>query len=500
MRGRNTGCLTWPDVTPPLFSTPARPGRWYPWKVLTVTALGNLLVFLNSTSVNVALPAISADFGSDAATADWYLLSYALALTGFILVLARISDLLGRRSFYLGGLALFTLASLAGAIAGGPEALILARVLQGVAAAAILVNANAQIADAFPPRLLATGLSVNIMMASVSSMIGPIVGGALLDAFGWRALFLVNVPFGVVGVVLGLLVLRRDGHRPPAGSRFDVAGALLSVLALGALLFGVNRLSAWGFADARPYLALGLSAAAFVAFVLVERRVRSPLVDLGLVTEKARGLAYATAFLMAFAQAAVLVVVVLYLQLVRGASAAETGIYAAITAASIMLASPVSGWLTRWFSSRTVSTAGATITALGYALLAGAFAGGGAGALLIVGLVLIGAGIGVFTAPNTAAIMGGLPPEKRAISNGIRSVLFNGAQAFGTAVVLLLIGTWLADAGADGYAESLAPGAGASAVAAGFAAIAGLLGLLSAAAAGCSAARGGPWRAPSKAA
>jgi EmrB/QacA subfamily drug resistance transporter len=466
----------------------------YPWKVLTVTTLGSLLVFVNSTSVNVALPSISSDFGVQAATADWFLLSFMLSLTGLVLIFSRISDMVGRRRLYLGGLLLMTLASAGAVFATGPAALILFRTLQGIAAAAIITNANAQIADAFPQRLLGVGLSINIMMASVASMLGPAIGGLLLEAFGWRSLFIVNIPFGVLGLALGLMVLRKEAPRAASGAaaRFDYAGAVLSALGLAALMFGINRLSAWGWADPRALGLLVLAVTAFAVFGAVEKRVREPLVDFALIRDRARGLAYATAFLMSFAQASVLVLVVLYQQLVLGVSPAETGLVAAVSAASVMLASPLAGQLTRWFSSRSVSTAGALISFAGYVVLTTCFTDGPDSGLLIPSLALIGAGNGIFTAPNTAAVMGGLASNKRGISNGIRSVLYNAAQTMGTAVVLLILGQWLTAAGINGYSGVVASD---KTVIGGFLVAGLLLVVCTLLAVICSAARGGPWRA-----
>ena len=142
-----------PGVRPPARSSALSSDRpttgrdWYPWKVLSVTSLGNLLVFTNTTSVNVALPAISADLAVSAATADWFLLSFMVSMTMFVMVFGRISDILGRRRLYLGGLVVMTLASVAAALAQEPGMLIAMRLLQGVAAASIITNANAQVAD-----------------------------------------------------------------------------------------------------------------------------------------------------------------------------------------------------------------------------------------------------------------------------------------------------------------------------------------------------------------
>ncbi|NQX14063.1 MFS transporter [Microbacteriaceae bacterium VKM Ac-2855] len=422
-----------------------------PWAVLVVTTLGSMLMFVNATSINVALPDISGELDVPAATADWFLLAYMLTLSMFVLVFSRLSDMIGRRRLYLAGLGLMIVASLLAAATTEPIALIALRALQGVAAASIIPNANAIISDAFPPALLAVGLSINIMMASAAGILGPVLGGLLLDAAGWRSLFIVNVPFGVIALALGLFLLPRDHRVRSDGDRFDLAGAALAASALAALLLGVNRSSAWGITDARVWALLGGAVVLGIAFVAVERRAAVPLIDTTILTERSRALALTTAFLMAFPQSAVLVLVVLYQQLVLGASTVQAGLAAALTAAALVITSPLAGALARWFSSRTVSSVGCALSAVGYGLVALSFTGG-AGAALVAGLLLVGAGNGIFTAPNTAAIMSGLPGSRRGIANGVRSVLFNGAQTTGTAVALLLVSAGLAAVGIDGYA------------------------------------------------
>ncbi|NQX25796.1 MFS transporter [Microbacteriaceae bacterium VKM Ac-2854] len=462
-----------------------------PWAVLVVTTLGSMLMFVNATSINVALPAISGELGVPAATADWFLLAYMLTLSMFVLVFSRLSDMIGRRRLYLAGLGLMIVASLLASATTEPIALIVLRALQGVAAASIIPNANAIISDAFPPSMLAVGLSINIMMASAAGILGPVLGGLLLDAAGWRSLFLVNVPFGVVALVLGVFLLPKDHRARSAGDRFDVAGAVLAASALAALLLGVNRSSAWGLADARVLALLGAALVLGALFVAVERRAAVPLIDTAILAERSRALALTTAFLMAFPQSAVIVLVVLYQQLVLGASTVQAGLAAALTAAALVVTSPLAGALARRFSSRTVSSVGCALSALGYGLVALSFAGG-SGPALVAGLLLIGAGNGIFTAPNTAAIMSGLPGSRRGIANGVRSVLFNGAQTTGTAVALLLVTAGLAAVGIDGYATVVAD---PSAVEPAFIGAGVLLAGFGVAATIASIARGGPWLA-----
>jgi EmrB/QacA subfamily drug resistance transporter len=460
------------------------------WAVLVVTTFGSLLIFVNSTATNVALPAISADLRVAAATADWVLLSFMLTLSMSVLVVSRISDMVGRRRIYLAGLAVLVVSSVAAAFADSVGLLAALRGVQGVAAAIIITGATAVISDVFPAHRLAGALSINIMMASVAGMLGPLVGAVLLDAFGWRALFLVNVPFGLVALALAAKVLPHDRRAPAPGESLDVPGAILSAVGLACLLLAVNRSSAWGVGDPRV---LGLGAAAVVvlgAFVVVERRAARPLVDLGLVADRNRALAYATAFLMALPQAASLVLVVLYQQTVLGAPSIEAGVAATVTAAALVVTSPIAGVLARFLTPRSVSSAGCLLAAVGYLLLGLSMTGTGAGVVFHLGLVLVGVGNGIFMAPNTASIVRGLPVDRRGIANGIRSLMFNGAQTLGAATALLLVAAGLAGAGIGGYDGVAADPAGALG---GFHVAAGVLVVSALAATVTSVCRSGAW-------
>ncbi|MCM0621142.1 MFS transporter [Nocardioides bruguierae] len=455
---------------------------------MTVTTLGSLLMFLNSSSVSVALPAISSEMGVTTVLADWVLLGYMLSLTAGVLVFSRLGDLHGRRHLYIGGLVVMIVASLLAALSGNIWVLVVLRVLQGLAAAAIIPNANAIISDAFESDRLALGLSVNIMMASAAMILGPVVGGWLLELFGWRSIFVVNVPFGLVAVGLALAVLRRDARTPQAGERLDVRGAVLAAVALVVLILALKRFSGAGSAlSALGLLALG--AVLLAVFVAHVRRVPSPLVDVAVMTDRSRALAYATAFLMSFPQSGAMLLVVLYQQIVRGTSAVDAGIAVAVLAGAIVVTSPLAGWLARTFAPRSVSSAGCAMSALGYVALAVAVGGDAPGVLFYGGLVLVGAGNGVFTAPNTAAIMAELPAWRRGIANGVRSVMFNSAQTMGTAVALVLVTVGLSAAGHDTY-DVVATD---DTVVAGFRVACLLLVLSAVAATLTSLARGGAW-------
>lgn len=421
------------------------PGRLHderevrPGAVLAVTTLGLFLILVGSSSVNVALPEISRALHASTATADWFLLGFMVANTACILVFGRLSDLIGRRRIFLIGMAVYVAASVVAAVAPTAEVLIVLRVVQGIAGATTVTNSTALLTDVYPSARLAGALGVNISAAAVASTVGPTIAGVLVEAFGWQSIFLVNLPFGIASVVLGARVLPRDRRHASDGPRetFDVTGAVLSAAGFSVLLVAVSRIGTVPADD--PLLVGGfvLGGALLVAFVTVEARVTHPLVDVRLVAERARAFAYSAAFCNSFARAGITVLVVLQVQVVEGAGAIAAGLVVVPLAAGMAVASPVAGRLAGRLSARTLSTAGATLCTVALAVLVPVLGTSTAWTLAL--LAAAGVGVALFTTPNTASIMRGVDPGRRAVANAVRSVLFNSAQALGTSITLLLV-------------------------------------------------------------
>lgn len=415
--------------------------------MLAVATLGLMFVIINGSSVNVALPAMSAYFDVQANTADWFLLAFMLANTSSILVFGRISDMLGRKRIYLGGIAVFVVLSVLTVFAPNATVLIILRALQGVAAATTVTNTAALIADAFPPNRLAHGLGLNLTAAAVANTIGPTVGGMLITAFGWQSIFLINVPFGIAAIALGARVLADKHLAPSAHERFDYTGAVLSAVGLASLLYGVNQISVGGLAAPRVLVFIPTGVVLLGAFVVVESRVAHPLVDVTLVRNYARACAYGAAFFNSFCRAGTVVIVVLHQQIVGHRTPAEAGFVVMVMAAAMMIGAPLAGRLSTRYSARTLSSFG------GFVLVAGMVGltlcvDNDSLASVMACLAVIGFGIGLFTTPNTTSIMAGVVPHRRATANAVRSVLFNSAQALGTTVSLLV----LTASGVESYA------------------------------------------------
>jgi EmrB/QacA subfamily drug resistance transporter len=421
----------------------------YAWRVLSVTSLGVTLTGLNTSTLDVALPAVSRHFTATPTQASWILLAYMLVNTTMILVFGRIADLVGRRRLYIAGLGSFMLASLVCGFAPTAGWLIGFRGVQAIGAAAIITNTTALLTDAFPRRMLATALGLNITIISAAQVAGPVVGGAMVQAFGWRAVFLFNVPVGLLGVAWAVLTLRAS-PATAAGEHFDLPGALLSAVALSGLVVALSQGGAVGWTSVEVVVGAVVFVVALPLFLAVQvarpRRGRDPLVDLRLFADRERAMAYLALSLLAVARFAVVLLVSLFLQAAQGLDALQAGLRVLPVALGMMVVSPLAGRLATRVELRLLGTAGLLLTAVGLLVLAIAVRPSLPGTVVAPALLAVGVGTGLFMTPNTSAIMASVPPERRGIANGLRSMLQNTGFVVSTAMSLAIVTSPLADA------------------------------------------------------
>src|ERR1700761_545432 len=405
----------------------------YAWRVLSGTSLGVLLAGTHTSTLDVALPVVARLFSANATQASWIVLSYMLVNTILILVFGRVADIVGRRRLYMVGLAILTGASVLCGFA--PSALVLAvcRALQAVGAAALITNTTALLTDAFPKRLLSTGLSFNVTATAAAQVAGPLVGGALATAFGWRAVFWFNVPFGVAGMLWAIRTLRVD---PPRRTRepFDLVGAGLTFTLVGGLVLALSEGGALGWSDPLVVVGGALFAVSLPAFIITQRRRRYPMLDLSMFSDRERSMAFASTMLMAVARFAVVLLIALYLQAASGANPFQAGVRVIPVAGGMGLASPLAGWLAKRDPVRWVSSTGMAIAATGLAVLAATISPTLAYPVIGGCLLAVGIGSGIFMTPNTTSIVSGVQPGRRGIVNGVRSMLQNTGYAVRTAM------------------------------------------------------------------
>ncbi len=392
----------------------------YRWIVLAVTSLGALLAALTSGTLVIALPDILRDLHTDLFTLMWIVVGYTLAATVLVLNAGRIADQVGRARTYTGGFALFTGASIVCALAPSAFVLVIARILQGVGGAFVMANSAALVTDAFPRRELGRALGINAMVVGAGLILGPILGG-VLTSFGWQTVFWFNVPIGIVGTVAAATLLVEQGQRSERAG-LDLAGSLIYLLGLTGLVTALAFGGIYGWTT--PWVLGGLAAfiLATPAFLWVEWHHPAPLLDLGLFRNRLFAMGNLTGLLNGVARTGVLFLLVFYLQGARGYDPVTAGLMLAPLALGLLVLSPISGALADRIGSRFLATLGMVVTAVGLLGLMTLQVDTPYWQLATWQLI-IGAGSGLFISPNTSAVMGVVPREKRGMGSGARMML-----------------------------------------------------------------------------
>lgn len=408
----------------------------YKWWALSCTSLGMLLATVNSGTLVIALPDLERALGVSLLTLVWVILAFMIASTVLVLTFGRLSDLFGRKRAFVAGFAIFTVASLGAGFATGGTDLIVWRIVQGIGGALLFANASPLVTDAFPRDQLGVAMGTNVMVAGVGLVLGPVLGGALVH-ISWHWVFWFNVPIGVAGTAWAALVLR-ELVRPEADPRFDWWGTITFVLGLTGLTLGISRGGIVSWSDPLTIGSLVAAAVLLPAFLVVERRAASPMLDLTLFADRGFSAATGAAFLSGLSRFALTFVFVLYFQGAQGDDPILAGVKLAPLAAGMLISSPLAGaWADR-HGARLLAAAGLVISAVGMAGMT-MLETETAYWLAALWLLVTGLGSGMFNSPNTAAMMGAVPVHRRGIAGGTRMMLQNTGSVLSIAFVLAIV-------------------------------------------------------------
>jgi EmrB/QacA subfamily drug resistance transporter len=413
---------------------PARPS--YRWWVLAVTSIGALMASLTSGTLIIALPDILRDLHTDIFSLLWIVVGYTLVATVLVLNAGRVADMVGRSRSYTLGFVIFTVASILCALAPDATQLIAWRLVQGVGGALLMANATALVTDAFPRPELGKALGINAMVIGAGAILGPILGG-WLTSFGWRTIFWFNVPIGIAGILAaGLILVDQVAHDRRV--EIDWWGSLLYFVGLMGLMMALAFGGVYGWTT-------WWVIAGFVAFIVaspillwVEAHHHAPLLDLTLFRDRLFLMGNVTGFLNSIARNGVLFLLVFYLQGARGENPVTAGIMLAPLAIGLIVLSPISGVLADRYGSRGLATAGMVITGLGLLGLMTIDVATPYWQLAFWQLV-VGAGSGIFNSPNTSAVMGVVPPNKRGVGAGTRMMLMQSGFVVSIALAIGLV-------------------------------------------------------------
>lgn len=410
--------------------------------ILVACSFAFIIVQLDVTIVNVALPQIGAELNAGVSKLQWVVDAYTLGFAVFLLSAGVLGDKYGARRVFMTGFGLFTVASLACAIAPSALTLNVARAAQGIGAAALVPSSLSLLSAAYAhdKKLLAKAISLWTAAGGVAIAAGPVLGGLLLSAFGWRSIFWVNIPICIAGFWLTARVVPARRGKDPQRS-FDLPGQLLAIVALTSLIGAVIEVASLGIGSWRVQCELVLSFCAGALFLLVEQRGAAPMMPLTLFHEAAFSAAVLFGVLVNFAYYGVIFVLSFYLQQVRGFTVLHAGLIFLPLTATFIASNLASGAMMARVGVRMPMILGGAIGAAGYALLGLVGVSDDASFLqMLPGLALIPAGMGLAVPAMTTSILSAVPPTQ----TGTASAVLNTARQVGGAIGVAVFGALVA--------------------------------------------------------
>lgn len=408
---------------------------------LLATGLGLFMIFLDALIVNVALPVIQADFQVGESGLQWVVTTYSIGMAVAIMSAATLADLHGRRKLYIGGIALFTASSIACGVAPTLDVLNVARMIQGIAAATVNVSSLALVSSAFPdPKQKVHAIGIWTAIASTATAIGPTLGGFLVQASGWRSIFLVNVPVGIVAIALTLRFVAES--RDPRERHFDLPGQLLFALAVGAFAYAVIDGPKAGWLSTQIVALFVVAVVALGAFIRFERASADPMMDLALFRDRTYSLAIVTIFSVLFSIYGMLLVTTQYLQNVRGYSPTDTGLLLLPFSAMMTIVSLTVGHVVGKVGTRVPILFGLVSMIAGLAIMIAAMATGIVA--VVIGMMFVSLGGAACLTPITSLAMTSVPHERAGMASGIMSAQRAIGSTVGFAVLGSILAAWLA--------------------------------------------------------
>ncbi|HEY9891559.1 MAG TPA: MFS transporter [Candidatus Sericytochromatia bacterium] len=399
------------------------------WLAMLGIGMGVLMFTIDTSAVNIVLPTLVQTLQTTFATIQWVVLSYLLVITALVLGAARLGDMFGKKRLYLGGLVVFTISSMLCGLAPGVYSLIAFRGLQGLGAVFISALGAAIITEVFPDSERGRALGIIGAVVSLGVALGPTVGGLLIQIAGWRTIFWINVPIGIVAtfIIIRFVPASRGSG---AKQRFDALGALIMTVTLTCFALGMTDGQNQGFSSGTTITLLTTAAIGLACFLALEARIKQPMLDLRIFRNLQFSLSLLTGVLVFIVIAGIIFILPFFLEWVLQYSTQQVGLLLAVSPILGGIIAPISGSLSDRFGPRIISLIGLVLMVIG-CLLASTFDAQLTELGYIVRVAPFGLGLGMFQSPNNSAIMGGVSREKLGIASGLLSLTRTLGQTAG---------------------------------------------------------------------
>ncbi|MCH8224365.1 MAG: MFS transporter [Chloroflexi bacterium] len=435
-------------------------GAHYKWWALGTIAAGIFMTVMDHGSAAVALPTIASHFGADLPAVQWVVVAYSLSVSVLLLPMGRFSDMVDRKKVYITGFAIYTLAAALSGFSPSLTILIFARVIQGIGSSMVQANMTVMILSIFPGHERGKALGYQTSVVGTGAIVGPALGGLIVGEFGWRYVFLINIPVGIVVIAAAMFILDNRGFnlgaQPGQRIRFDWLGAILSGGALLALLLTISNGNQAGWGSPSIIGGLLVSVALLAGFIWWELRTASPMLELRLFKRKLVALGVSAGWLSFLGLTSGMFMMPFYLQKVQGYSPAESGLIVIFSAGSMAVIGPISGRLSDRYGWRRFKVVGMSMAATAVFIFASTLTENSHLGLIIPVLILQSCGFSLFNVPNNSSILSAVERSRYGVVLALTHLTRNSANVAGVAVATAIVVATMGSAGVESNLESVA--------------------------------------------
>lgn len=405
------------------------------WFILANIVLGTFMATLDSSIVNVVLPTLSTEFKVDLSGVHWVVVAYLLGISCFLPIFGRLADALGRKTIYSTGLLIFTIGSLLCGLSYSLWFLVGMRVLQAIGASMLMSNNQAIVVSTFPDHERGRAMGISGTAVALGSLVGPALGGFLISWVGWRFIFYINIPIGLIAYIAAQIILPSDTKNKEIS--FDFRGSILFVIGLLSFLFAINSGQAMGWGSMIIISSFILGGMLLVWFVLMELRIKNPLIDFNIYRNHAFMLGNVSGFLSFVATFSFSMLMPFYLQHIMNYSTYQVGLMMAIFPICMAVVAPISGYVSDKIGPVFLTTGG-LILMMGGLLCFLTVNINSVFWQIAPGVILLGIGSGMFQSPNNSSVMGSVRPDQIGIAAGLSALLRNLGMIVGASLSVVL--------------------------------------------------------------